>query len=139
MNTSKDGMMQYLTSCGFTKEFGYVKTSNEFLFETFDSIENKVDLPLVLSIFKLKDEEMEYDAQPIFSANEYQGQPIFERIEKNSNDEEEKEPESKEMKVYYVELTGYWHMVDLDAFGEELYNFSKNFEPYIYFRKATKN
>ena len=145
----KDGSNNnlFMTRSGYEENFVYYKDLNEFYYDTFDNVTEKVDDLITLSIFKLRgkmkpnDEMTEWD---LTIHTKYEGSPVFEEI-KSDEVEEKKEIDqnsgeaiqSSKIRMYFVELRGYCRMIDLESFSEELYNFSKKFEPYVQFRKST--
>ena len=133
--------VNFMVRSGYGENFSYLKQVNEFYFDTFDGVTDKVDEVITVSIFKLKARNTQAGKNSDFEISvgeTYQGKKVFEEIS-NDDMEEGKEPEHPAVqgKVYIVEICGYCHMVDLEAFSEEMYSFSKKFSPYVQFRKST--
>ena len=127
---------------GYEENFAYTRQTNEFYFDNFDSITDKVNDVITLSIFKLRghmiieEEDTEWD---ISVNSKFEGTNVFEEIKTDERGDktDQSQDSVSQAKMYFVELCGYWRLVDLDIFSEEMYNFSKKFEPYVQFRKST--
>ena len=144
LNTDREDVQtqNFMKYSGYTENFSFSKHVNEFYFDTFDNVSMKVDEVITISIFKLKGPKKEDHASAdlnISVDDKFQGKKIFEEAPRKENEEEKhgEQDSSTAPKIYVVELRGYCNMVDLETFSEEIYNFSKQFSPYVQFRKST--
>lgn len=111
---------RFMVRSGYAEDLKYHKSVNEFYFDTFDSCTKKVDEPITISIFKIRQDMKVPDNQiekidpskpnlDISVDEKFQGKKVFEKVPSEDNEEnkEEQIQADQPVKMYVVELKGY--------------------------------